>query len=61
MTYLNDIIKIICFPVLHVVSEHLNNLCQFKLSSPAKLKQEKVLMPWVMRNFIDLNPLLELI
>ena len=54
-------IEVISLPVRHVVGEHFNNLCQLELPSSAELEQEIVLMPWIVGDLIDSDPLLELI
>ena len=54
-------IEVISLPIRHVVGEHFNNLCQLELPSSAELEQEIVLVPWIVGDLIDSDPLLELI
>lgn len=58
---LDDVVEIMLFPISHIVSEHLDDLRQIKLPSPAELKKEVILVPGVLGHVIFSDPCLELV
>lgn len=61
MEILNNRVYFVLSPICHIVCEHLSNFFLVKASSPAKLEQEDVIMPWIYCYIVLFNPFLELL